>query len=159
MRNRLKENEHEVKREIAELSVLYEVSKTLGRSMDLREVVGPVLNALAEQMGMSRGALTLVNRKTGEINIEAAHAISENQRRKGIYHIGEGVIGKVVESGQPVIVPRISDEPLFLDRTGARKNLDKSDISFICVPIKIGSEVIGTLSADRLSRKMSGFCR
>jgi len=150
MRNRVKEKEHEVKREITELSVLYEISKTLGRSMDLREVVGPVLNALAEQMGMSRGALTLVNRKTGEINIEAAHALSENQRRKGIYHIGEGVVGKVVESGQPAIVPRISDEPLFLDRTGARKNLDKRDISFICVPIKIGTEVIGTLSADRL---------
>lgn len=143
-------NDSAVNREVKELTLLWEVSQVLGRSMDLREVAGPVLNALAERMGMSRGALTLVNRKTGEIYIEAAHGLSEMQRRKGIYHIGEGVVGKVVETGQPVIVPHISDEPLFLDRTGARKNLNRSDISFICVPINIGAEVIGTLSADRL---------
>jgi Nif-specific regulatory protein len=47
-------------------------------------------------------------------------------------------------------VPRISDEPMFLDRTGSRKMLDKVDIAFICVPIRIGSEVIGALSVDRL---------
>jgi Nif-specific regulatory protein len=137
-------------REIKELKLLWEVSQALGRSMDLREVVGPVLNALAERMGMARGALTLVNRRTEEIYMEAAHGLSELQRRRGRYQIGEGVIGKVVETGQPAIVPHISNEPMFLDRTGARKDLKKEDISFICVPIKIGAEVIGTLSADRL---------
>ena len=137
-------------REIKELTMLWEVSQALGRSMDLREVVGPVLNALAEKMGMSRGTLTLLNRKTGEIYIEAAHGLSEVQKKRGRYQIGEGVVGKVVETGQPVIVPHISDEPLFLDRTGSRKGLKKDDISFICVPIKIGTEVVGTLNADRL---------
>lgn len=150
MENDIMGMNNEVNREYKKLSLLYEVSKLLGRSMELREVIGPVLNALAERMGMSRGAITLVNRNTGEIYIEAAHGLSENQRKKGVYQIGEGVVGKVVETGQPVIVPHISEEPLFLDRTGARKDLAKSDISFICVPIKIGAEIIGTLSADRL---------
>jgi Nif-specific regulatory protein len=147
---KLQNKQAKVNREVKELTLLWEVSKVLSRSMDLREVVGPVLNALSEQMGMTRGALTLVNRTTGEIYIEAAHGLSENQRKRGRYQIGEGVVGKVVETGQPVIVPHISEEPLFLDRTGARKNLKKEDISFICVPIKIGHEVIGTISTDRL---------
>ena len=56
----------------------------------------------------------------------------------------------MVKTGRPAAVPHISDEPLFLDRTKARRDLKKEDISFICVPIKIGNEVIGTLSADRL---------
>ncbi|MBN2255617.1 MAG: nif-specific transcriptional activator NifA [Deltaproteobacteria bacterium] len=146
----MEESNNGVKREYRELSLLYEISQTLGRSMDLREVVGPLLNALAERMGMSRGALTLVNRTSREIYIEAAHGLSEMQRKKGVYQIGEGVVGRVVETGQPVVVPHISEESTFLDRTGARKDLAKSDISFICVPIKIGAEVIGTLSADRL---------
>lgn len=139
-----------VNRQVKELSLLWEVSTILGRSMDLREVVGPVLNALAEQMGMSRGMLALLNRRSGEILIEAAHGLSEVQKKRGRYQIGEGVIGSVVKTGQPVAVPHITEEPLFLDRTGARKSLKKEDISFICVPIKIGKEVIGTLSADRL---------
>ena len=143
-------NRPEAERKISELSVLFEVSRTLEQSMDLREVAGPLLEALAEHMGMRRGTLTLLNRHTGEINIEAAHGLSLTQKRRGRYRIGEGVTGRVVESGQPAVVPHISEEPLFLDRTGARQNLKKEEIAFICVPIKLGNEVIGTLSADRL---------
>ena len=140
----------QVRREVTELSLLFEVSQVLGRSMDLREVVGAVIAAMAKHMGMVRGTLTLLNRETREIFIEAAHGLSTSQRERGRYRLGEGVTGKVVQTGQPAVVPRISEEPLFLNRTGARKGLRKKDISFICVPIKLGSEPIGALSADRL---------
>ena len=63
----------------------------------------------------------------------------------------------MIDTGQPAIIPRISDEPLFLDRTGSRKDLNKEDITFICVPIKIGSEVIGALSVDRLFDERVSF--
>jgi Nif-specific regulatory protein len=139
-----------VKREVEELSLLFEISQTLDRSLDLREVVGLVLQALHERMGMSRGTLTLLNRETGEYFIEAAHGLSASQQKRGMYAPGEGVTGKVIQSGRPMVVPRVSDEPRFLDRTGSRKNLKKQDISFLCVPIKLGNEVIGALSADRL---------
>ena len=142
--------EPKVKPELNELSLLFEISQLLDRSMDLRDVVGPVLKAMAEHMGMMRGTITLLNRETGEITIEAAYGLSASQQERGKYKLGEGVTGKVVQTGQPAVVPRISEEPLFLDRTGARKGLPKSNISFICVPIKIGNETIGALSADRL---------
>ena len=140
----------QVRREVPELLLLFEISQTLDRSMDLRDVVGPVLGAMASHMGMLRGTLTLLNRHTGELYIEAAYGLSASQQERGRYRLGEGVTGKVVQTGQPAIVPKISEEPLFLNRTGARKKLPKKDISFICVPIKLGNEVIGALSADRL---------
>jgi Nif-specific regulatory protein len=139
-----------VKREVNELLLLFEISRVLDQSMDLRVVIGPVLDAIAEHMGMVRGTITLLNRETREIYIESAHGLSESQKERGRYHPGEGVTGKVVKTGQPAVVPHISEEPLFLDRTGARKGMQKRDISFICVPIKIENEVIGALSADRL---------
>ena len=142
--------EPRVRREVKELSLLFEVSRILDNSMDLREVAGPVLKAIAKHMGMLRGTLTLLDRETGEITIEAAHGLSTSQRERGRYKPGEGVTGKVVQSGRPVVVPRISEEPTFLNRTGARRRLRKKDISFICVPIKLGNETIGSLSADRL---------
>jgi len=140
----------EVRREVQELSLLFEISQTLDRSMDLRDVGGPVLKSMAKHMGMLRGTLTLLNRQTGEISIEAAYGLSAKQRERGRYRVGEGVTGRVVETGKPAVVPRISEEALFLDRTGARKRMSKKDISFLCVPIKLGNEVIGALSADRL---------
>lgn len=51
-----------LQRKITELSLLFEISQTLDRSMDLRDVVGPVLESIAKHVGMMRGTLTLLDR-------------------------------------------------------------------------------------------------
>jgi Nif-specific regulatory protein len=140
----------QVQRRVKELSLLFDISQTLDQSIELRDVVAPVLELMADHMDMLRGTITLLNRDTGEILIEAAHGLSAQQRMRGRYRLGEGVTGQVVESGRPMVVEHINEEPRFLDRTGARNTRDKRDISFICVPIKEGNEVVGALSVDRL---------
>ena len=142
-----------VHREINELSLLFEVSQALTRSLDFREVIGPVLRKMAEHMGMMRGTITILNRDTGELNIEASYGLSPDEHNRGTYQLGEGVTGKVVQTGRPAVVPRVSEEPQFLDRTGTRHRAisrEKKDISFICVPILDQGEPIGAMSADRL---------
>ncbi len=139
-----------VKEQLQELSLLFEISRILDSSMDLRDVVRPVLQAIARHTDIIRGVITLLNRKTGEISIESAVGLSTHQQKRGRYKLGEGIIGRVVQTGKPVILSRISDEPLFLDKTGARENTDLRELSYICVPIKLENEVIGALSADRL---------
>jgi len=140
----------EVRGEVQELSLLFEISRLLDRSLDLREVVHPVLKTMADHMGMLRASITLLNRDTGEISIEAAHGLSPSQKERGKYRLGEGVTGRVIESGEPAIVPRVGEDPQFLDRTGARRGQPKSEISFVCVPVKIGNEVVGAISIDRV---------
>ena len=115
-----------VRRELNELSLLFEISQTLDQSMDLREVVGKILKLMADRMGMLHGTLALLNRENKEITIEAAYGLSGSQQARGKYKLGEGITGQVVKTGTPAVVPRISEEPLFLDRTGARKSLPKS---------------------------------
>jgi Nif-specific regulatory protein len=137
------------RRKIEEVSLLFEVSQLLDDSIDLKQVISPVLKAIADQMGLERGTITLLNRKTGEISIEAAYGLSDSQQERGRYRLGEGITGKVVQTGNPMVIPNIADEPTFLNRTGARKGAAKRSISFICVPIKIGNETIGALSCDR----------
>jgi len=140
-----------IRPEVSELSLLFDISQLLDRSIDIKDVVQPVLKSLADHMGGEvRSTLTLLNRDSGEIYIEAAHGLTEIQREKGRYRPGEGVTGKVIQTGKPVAVPRVSREPMFLNRTGALKELSKKDISFICVPIKMGNETIGALSVDHL---------
>jgi Nif-specific regulatory protein len=87
------------------------------------------------------------------MSIEAAYGLSASQKKKGRYKLGEGITGKVIQTGKPAIVPRISEEPEFLDKTGARKTHEEGDLSFLCVPIKLGREVLGALSADRPASK------
>ena len=56
----------------------------------------------------------------------------------------------MVQSGAPAIVPKIADEPAMVHRTGAASNPDLAELSFICVPIKSGNSVIGSLGTDKL---------
>jgi len=137
-------------RGLSELTLLLELSEILDRSMDLHEVLSPALEAIHRHLGMLRGTITLLNRETGEISIEAAYGLSPGEQSRGRYRLGEGVTGRVVAEGRPAIVPRISEEAHFLDKTGTLKDLDPGEISFICVPIKLENETIGTLSANRL---------
>lgn len=138
------------KREALELECLSLIGEALSSSLDLKATLRDIFQILAERMGMSRGTLTLLNPRTGELAIEIAHGLSFEEQRRGRYRLGEGITGRVVESGKPMVVPRIGEEPLFLDRTRSRRKIPKDKISFLCVPIKVGQNVLGALSVDRL---------
>ena len=141
----------QVKRDVEELALLFEVSQTLDDSVDLQDALGPVLDVVARHTEMVRGALALLNRDSGEIKIDAAHNLSTAQVDRGRYQLGEGVTGRVVETGQPVMVRRIGDDDRFLNRTKTRGG-DDDNLSFVCVPIRLENTVIGALSADLAPR-------
>lgn len=132
------------------IACLYEITKAIHANLDMRKSLYKVLDMISELLGMKRGSITLINRDASETHIELAHGISQKEKTRGRYKLGEGITGRVIESGRPMAVPHIDAEPLFLDKTGDRSQIDKSKISFICVPIKEGRRVIGTLSVDRV---------
>jgi Nif-specific regulatory protein len=134
------------------LTALYEIARVLAGAGDsLERIMTEVLDILARYAEMKRGAIFILNPDQNELALDVAHGFTEEQRTKGRYRPGEGITGKVVATGRPVAVPRLSEEPLFLDRTGARKNLSLSDLSFLCVPVRARGKVIGALSADRVA--------
>ena len=132
------------------LACLYEITQAIDKPSSLKTGLQKILSILANCMGMNRGTITILNPDTRELQIEIAHGLTAEARRRGRYKLGEGITGRVVENGEPAIVPRISQEPMFLNRTRSRGDLNKQDISFICVPVKIGPQTIGALSVDRL---------
>jgi Nif-specific regulatory protein len=135
-------------RQVHELEMLYKISRILADGTIRKKALADVLNALEQELGLNRGTITLLAPDSKEIRIEVAQSLPEEQRRTVRYRMGEGVTGKVMQTGKAMIVPKVSQEPLFLNRF-ERWNVTKEEISFICVPITIGSEVIGTVSVDR----------
>lgn len=131
-----------------EISALYETSKLLGSSLNLKSNLRNVMRVLSEYLDMKRGTVSL--RCNNEVSIIAAHGMSEEEIKKGRYRLGEGIIGQVAKHGSPIVIPNIGEEPLFLNKTGARKMIKKENIAFLCVPIKFKNEVLGVLSVDRL---------
>ena len=131
-----------------ELTALYEISKLLGSSLNLKQNIRGVMRVLSEYLDMKRGTVSL--RSNNEVSILAAHGMSEEEIKRGRYKLGEGIIGRVAKLGSPIVIPNIGDEPLFLNKTGARQIIKKENVAFLCVPIKFKSEVLGVLSVDRL---------
>lgn len=134
---------------IEEVTLLYEITKALNEHLVLKKSLYKVLDILSSSMNMVRGTITILNPLRNEINIEVAHGMTPKDMARVKYKLGEGVTGRVIETGKAVSIPKISEEPLFLDRTGARKRKRGQELSFICVPVKKGKQVIGALSVDR----------
>jgi Nif-specific regulatory protein len=131
-----------------QLELLYGITKAVTDSLDLRKSLTDVLQKLNETMGMMRGTITLFDPMTETVGIEYAHGLSEEKKQKVSYKIGEGITGTVVQTGEPVVVPRIDQDSRFLDKTGSRKGTQERKMSFICVPVKLSNNTIGTLSVD-----------
>ncbi len=134
---------------LQDLTCLYEITKNLASAAHLQDCLGKVVTILAEIKGMDNGTVTIINPHTRELEIEVAHGITAEARRRGKYKLGEGITGRVVATGEPIIVPQIGKEPLFLNRTRTRGDDRKQKSSFLCVPIQTSNMSIGALSVDR----------
>jgi Nif-specific regulatory protein len=141
--------DHE-KRHDQELQVLFRISQILAAGSGQRQMLAEVLDVLANDLGMTLGTIALLMPEGRELSVEVAHNLPDRQRRAVKYRLGEGIFGRVVQTGKPMIVPRVSQEPLFLDRLHNRKKVGKSESSFLCVPVAIGNEVVGALSVDKV---------
>lgn len=136
--------------QLEDLTCLYEISKNLASSVDLNECLSSTMETIDSMKKMENGTVTIINPFTGKLEIEIARGINAEGRKRGKYKIGEGITGRVVASGEPIIVPHIANEPMFLNKTRARGDLSNQSRSFLCVPIRGGKQVIGALSVDRI---------
>ncbi|MEJ2453290.1 MAG: nif-specific transcriptional activator NifA [Candidatus Thiodiazotropha sp.] len=127
----------------SELESLYQVSQVLSRSLDFRETLMELLKTLNDTGNMSHGMICLLDEQSGDLLVSALH---ENPAPFNAvrYKLGEGVVGAIMESGEPLVVQRISDEDRFLDRLGVYD----TELPFIGVPIPIGDHTAGVLAAQ-----------
>ncbi len=133
--------------EIPKFAPLLEISQILSGTLDLTISLHRVLEILERHHRVSRSAITLLNQESKELYIEASCGLTADGQQAR-YQLGEGITGRVVKSGRPIVVPQVSREPMFLKRAARREELKKQELSFICVPIIVNQKAIGALSVD-----------
>jgi len=127
------------------LSTLLEISQALSGTLNLKAGMQRVLGTLIRHHSVVRGMVTLL--RDGELHAEAVEGFEDRARNTQI-KLGEGITGKVVESGKPIVVPRVSKEPAFLNLASRRPDHLKQELSFICVPIVLNRQPVGALGVD-----------
>ncbi|MFT4302575.1 MAG: sigma 54-interacting transcriptional regulator [Desulfovibrio sp.] len=132
------------------ITLLLRVGKLLSEQNDIVAALDSLLSYMRRHMGMQRATINLLHRESGHVFAYRSMGMTPSEQDRGVYHVGEGITGKVVENATPIVLRRIGSEPDFLNRTGTIMLDSDKDMSFICVPIHLGRKVLGAISASRL---------
>jgi Nif-specific regulatory protein len=140
-------------RHIRDLDTLALVAQTLATRTDQNRMLRDALALLEKRRGMLHCTIMLLTPDGKELVLEAESTGGADGGAR--YRRGEGVTGRVLETGETIIVPLVSGEPRFQFRVHQRRQSPQREVSFICVPIRLENEVIGTLSSDLAAQEAS----
>ncbi|HMF53463.1 MAG TPA: sensor domain-containing diguanylate cyclase [Edaphobacter sp.] len=130
-------------RQMDHLRVFHDVARALTSSLELEEILGAIMDKMAQFFGPERWSLLMVDDATNELYY--AIAVGENSSTlKGLrVPLGEGVAGWVAASGNPLVVPDVSLDAHW--SAFSRKHPDLNIHSIACVPVRSGNKTLGVI--------------
>lgn len=136
-----------------ELDILEKISQILSDGLEVGEVFQRAMSLLSDSLNIQRATLLLWDRTADQLKIAAAVGLTAAEQERGRYAPGEGVTGRVIQTGQPAVIADIARHPDFLNRTGARhlaeSGATQTPTSFLCLPLRDGEKCIGAISIDK----------
>ncbi len=129
-----------------QLATLFGVSQILGQPSSLEETLARVLQVLHDRGELLHGTVSLVDPDSGALLVSAIHGQHSPLDDEPVRYLpGEGLIGMVLERGEKIVLPRIADDPRFLNRL----KLYDRELPFVGVPIRAGpTQYSGVLAAQ-----------
>lgn len=124
------------RRQARDLALLHRVRTALARELALPDLLHAVVEAVAEALGYTQVSLFL--REGDELVLQ--HHIGYDRVVARI-PVSVGVTGRVVRSGEPVLIEDVSADPDFICPIGGV-------VSEICVPLRDAGRVAGVLNVE-----------
>ncbi|MBW8012317.1 MAG: diguanylate cyclase [Chloroflexi bacterium] len=133
--------EIKLQRQLKELTVLHALASAGAEATSEDDLIAQATNTVGTALFPNNFGVLLLDEKS---NVLREHISYQRERVEGdllVIPLGEGVAGTVAETGEPWCIGEVSDTPIYM-RVYA-------DIhSELCVPIKVGREVIGVINAE-----------
>src|SRR6266516_5105515 len=121
----------ETERRALEKDVLLEVTKTLSASLDLDQVIEAMFRALRQVVHFDAAAIYLV----------AEVGYPQGSERAFDLQVGQGIVGWVAKTGQPVIVPDVTNDPRYV----AARSSTRSEVAS---PLLLERRTIGVFNLE-----------
>jgi HD-GYP domain-containing protein (c-di-GMP phosphodiesterase class II) len=148
---RLKETQSKLQEYIADLDNLivmlvgiHEFGLTANGIISKEELNQLVINSACKLIGSDSGSLMLLNRDTNELTITASKGLAPEVVATTRLKLGEGVAGRVAQSGKAIFVEDIETDVRFL----RPNNPGYPSKSFISVPLRVKNRIIGVLNIN-----------
>ena len=129
-----------------EMTILHRTSQIINSVLDLDELLSIVSRICAEQLSTRGCILRLINPQTKGLEIRGYYGVDLQKIKKSTFKIGEGIPGRVVKEGKPIILQNVAAEMEFIENGGVGYT------SVACVPLIARGNIIGTLGVfDKIS--------
>ncbi len=143
----------ETQRRAHRLAALNAVSSVINQPLPLQEIMDQAIGKVVDVMETEAGGIRLLDTETGELAIVSWKGLSEEYcRRVDHIRVGEGIVGRVAQSGEPMVVEDLASDPRSLPH---RAIAAEGFRTFAVVPLKARDETVGTLGV--LTRKHREF--
>ncbi len=130
-------------RQIDELTLLNELSRSVVQVLDLNEVLTRIVNEAIRMLNVETGSVLLLEEATSELFF--ATSVSDGQRLQISTRLrrDQGIAGWVVSHREPACISQVTEDPRWFGEveTGFATR------SLLCVPLQIDGRVLGVLQA------------
>ncbi|HLB95073.1 MAG TPA: diguanylate cyclase [Nitrospiria bacterium] len=131
-----------------DVSVLLEIAKTVGSALDSEDLFGIILEKSTEFLEAEQGSLMLLDEDRRELTVKAMKGLNKKIVELLKIRPGEGISGKVLATGTPMVVSDIESD----GRIAQEKRPRYKTKSFISIPLKLNDRTIGVLNiADKIT--------
>jgi transcriptional regulator with GAF, ATPase, and Fis domain len=131
-----------------ELKCLYEISR-IPQSGRLQDYFLGVMGKVSEYFPIKYSALLLYDLQKDSLSVEALYGIRMEDHPRGC-HRRSGVISKVLDSRQPMVIENLSQEPLYQGMENGAEQEEKIHPPIPCVPIFWDRVPVGILAINSL---------
>ncbi len=126
------------------LSILVEINQAVSRNLNLEDSLQSTLQILQNEYRIKSGAVLLTNKDNKSLSMATSIGYQIDVA-KTEYKFGEGLTGRIAETGKPIVVPQVSKEPLFLNRLSSWDSKKDREQTFIGTPIMLDYKTLGVL--------------
>jgi signal transduction histidine kinase len=145
--------ENQATRQHHELLALSRVSAALSGLWDLDAILKVALDNVLKIMNGTIGGILLLNEQTQTLSYRVHQGLSDKYVKEIKTNIGEGITGRVAESGKAILLEDISADP----RTTYPDLVNTEGLkAFISVPLRSKDKVLGVINiASRAPRSFT----
>ncbi len=127
---------------VFKLSTLNEVVELAARVPDLNDLLSLVLERTMRTVRAGIGSIMLLDHERKVLRLVAARGLPEDVIGQAEVRVGEGIAGKVVLLGEPVLVEDITTDPRFAKPSEPKYGSG----AFMCLPVRVEDRIIGVVN-------------
>ena len=140
-----------------EISALYSVTTTVNQSLSLTDILDAVIAKIAEIFHFESTRVYLFNDEMKELELRASfEGDLKHSNVSRTFKRGEGVVGRVAESAEPMIFEDTLTDPRYAALSATKAKYGAKQRFFAVFPIKTQSQVFGSILFNaRSPRKLT----